>query len=79
MCSVSQAEAIMIAGEGKRGIANSTYYVGVDLGVALGAIIAGIAFDNLGPKYFYPLLMLCPIMCILVYFIFRKKLQSEKQ
>ena len=44
MCSASQSAAILLAGSDKRGIANSTYYVGLDLGAALGAIIGGVLY-----------------------------------
>lgn len=36
MCSVCQSTAILLVGEEKRGLANSTYYIGFDLGMALG-------------------------------------------
>ena len=39
MSSVCQSTAILLAGEGKRGLANSTYYVGLDLGMTLGPVI----------------------------------------
>ena len=44
-CSVCQSRAISLAGEGKKGAANATYYVGLDLGMVLGPVIAGIMFD----------------------------------
>lgn len=71
-CSVSQATAILIAGEGKRGLANSTYYVGLDLGLALGPIIGGMLYERVDLAFFYPTFLFCPILCILVYLCFRK-------
>ena len=53
MCSVCQTNAILLAGEGKRGLANSTYYVGLDLGMALGPIIGGLLYGNVNINYFY--------------------------
>lgn len=76
MCSVSQSSAILLAGPGKRGIANSTYYVGLDLGASLGAIIGGVLYGSVDINLFYPILMVCPALCIVVYFIFRKGLRS---
>lgn len=58
MCSVSQSTAILLAGEGRRGLANSTYYVGLDLGMALGPIAGGLLYGNVSLQFFYPLLML---------------------
>lgn len=76
MCSVSQASAILLAGPGKRGLANSTYYVGLDLGAALGAIIGGILYGAVDIRWFYPILMLCAVFCVGVYFAFQKELKS---
>lgn len=76
MCSVSQASAILLAGPGKRGLANSTYYVGLDLGAALGAIIGGVLYGAVDIRWFYPILMLCAVFCVGVYFAFQKELKS---
>lgn len=76
MCSVSQTSAILLAGSGKRGIANSTYYVGLDLGASLGAIIGGVLFDSVDIDLFYPSLLICPVLCIIVYFVFKNKLKT---
>ena len=41
MCSVCQSTAILLAGKGRRGLANSTYYIGLDLGMTLGPVLGG--------------------------------------
>ena len=76
MCSVSQAGAILLAGPGRRGIANSTYYVGIDLGAALGAIIGGILYGSVDINLFYVVLLLCPVLCFVTYLVFRKELRA---
>ena len=76
MCSVSQAGAILLAGPGRRGIANSTYYVGIDLGAALGAIIGGILYGSVDINLFYVVLLLCPVLCFVAYLVFRKELRA---
>ena len=58
MCSICQSTAILLAGEGRRGIANSTYYVGIDLGMMLGPVIGGLLYGHLPPALFYPVLLL---------------------
>ena len=58
ICSVAQSTAILMAGKGKRGLANSTYYVGLDIGMALGPVLGGILYGNLDIQYFYPVLLL---------------------
>lgn len=69
MCSVCQTNAILLAGEGKRGLANSTYYVGLDLGMALGPIIGGLLYGNLNIDYFYLLLAVTVPIGIIVYMV----------
>ena len=76
MCSVSQAGAILLAGPGRRGIANSTYYIGIDLGAALGAIIGGILYGSVDINLFYVVLLLCPVLCFVTYLVFRKELRA---
>lgn len=58
ICSVAQSTAILMAGKGKRGLANSTYYVGLDIGMALGPVLGGILYGDLDIQYFYPVLLL---------------------
>lgn len=74
MCSVCQSKAILLAGEGKRGLANSTYYVGLDLGMALGPIIGGILYGSFPIGYFYPILAVTVPLIILVYLLNRHRL-----
>lgn len=76
MCSVSQASAILLAGSGKRGIANSTYYVGLDFGAFSGAIIGGVLYDSVNIHLFYPLLLICPVLCVVVYLVYKKGLET---
>lgn len=67
MCSVAQSTAILFAEEGKSGLANSTYYVGLDIGMALGPIFGGVLYGNLDVRMFYPVLSVCSFLCIGVY------------
>ncbi len=74
MCSVCQSKAILLAGEGKRGLANSTYYVGLDLGMALGPVIGGVLYGYFPIEYFYPILAVTVPLIILVYWLNRRRL-----
>lgn len=58
ICSVAQSTAILMAGSGRRGLANSTYYVGLDIGMALGPVLGGVLYGNLDIQYFYPVFLL---------------------
>ncbi len=63
MCSVCQSNAILVAGKGRRGLANSTYYMGLDLGMTLGPVIGGMLMGNISVKWFYPdLLVTIPLL-----------------
>ena len=57
MSSVCQSTAILLAGKEKRGLANSTYYIGLDLGMTLGPVIGGMLYGGLDIEWFYPVLM----------------------
>lgn len=79
MSSVCQSTAILLAGKGKRGLANSTYYIGLDLGMTLGPFIGGILYGGLDIKWFYPVLMMTMPLAGAVYCFNRKKLKGEKR
>lgn len=65
-CSVSQSTSILLAQKGKEGLANSTYYLGLDLGMALGPILGGQLYEHLGMVWFYPLMMSTIPLCFAV-------------
>ncbi|WP_225432913.1 MULTISPECIES: MFS transporter [Bifidobacterium] len=67
MSSVTQAQAVIIAGKARSGIANSTYYAGIDLGMSLGPIIGGLLYGNVPIEWFYPLFMLAMPLAWILY------------
>lgn len=73
MCSVCQSNAILVAGKSRRGLANSTYYMGLDLGMTLGPMIGGILMGNIDIKWFYPDFLLTIPLCFVTYLIMRAK------
>ncbi len=78
MCSVCQSTAILLAGPEKRGIANSTYYVGLDLGMALGPFIGGVLIKHLEIHLFYPVLLVTVPLAAAVYFLSGNIFVSKK-
>lgn len=78
MSSVCQSTAILLAGKEKRGLANSTYYIGLDLGMTLGPFIGGILYGGLDIKWFYPVLMVTMPLAGVMYWISRKRLKKER-
>lgn len=69
MSSVSQSDAVRLAGAGHGGRGNGTYYIGLDLGMALGPIIGGWLYANLNIAWFYPALMITMPLAIGSYFV----------
>ena len=67
MSSVCQSTAILLAGKEKRGLANSTYYIGLDLGMTLGPMIGGALYGGLDIRWFYPALMVTMPLAAVVY------------
>ena len=76
MYSVLQSTAMLLAPISEQGLASSTFYLGLDFGMAFGPIIMGFINDLLPVKYFYLVqLILIPFM-ILVYFHYRVRLNG---
>ena len=73
MCSVCQSTAILLAGPERRGLANSTYYVGLDLGMTLGPVIGGFLFGHVDLRLFYPALLITVPLTLLLYLLTRKR------
>lgn len=76
MYSVLQSTAMLLAPISEQGLASSTFYLGLDIGMAFGPIIMGFVNDLLPAKYFYLVqLILIPFM-ILIYLHYRTRLNS---
>jgi MFS family permease len=74
MYSVCQATALLVAPLNEQGLANSTFYIGMDTGMVLGPFIGGILYGSVPYQWFYPLLMLTLPLVGLVYLGFRHEL-----
>ncbi len=72
MSSATQAQAVVIAGRERSGLANGTYYMGIDLGMALGPVLAGVLYGHLPIAWFYPLFMLALPVSWLIYLSFHR-------
>lgn len=69
MVSVCQAAAVRACGPEHRGLANGTYFIGFDLGLTLGPLIAGIIIEAFGMSVLYPAMMACVPFAIAIWFI----------
>lgn len=58
MCSVCQSTAVRRVGPKRVGLANSTYYMGFDVGMTLGPVVGGALFGSVDLAWFFPALML---------------------
>lgn len=77
MSSVCQSTAMLLAGKEKRGLANSTYYIGLDLGMTLGPMIGGALYGGLDIRWFYPALMATMPIAGVVYLAAGKGLRKK--
>ena len=78
MYSVCQTKAILLAGKERRGLANSTFYIGLDLGMALGPIIGGVLYGHINIAYFYPILAVTAPLGLLVYRLSCHKMKGNE-
>ena len=79
MSSVTQAQAVVIAGRERSGIANSTYYMGLDLGMALGPMLAGIFYGRMPISWLYPAFMLTMPLAWIIYLTFARTIDGGHQ
>ncbi|MBM6755726.1 MFS transporter [Collinsella tanakaei] len=67
MCSVCQSTAVRLVGPEHAGMANSTYYMGLDIGMAVGPMIGGVLFGSVDLNLFYPILAITVPAALAVY------------
>ena len=74
MFSICQAKALTLVPESDHGLANSTFYIGVDLGMSLGPMLAGVITTVLPWAWFYPVMMVTLPLIVVVYAFCRRGL-----
>lgn len=74
--SVNQSTALMLAPIEEQGLASSTFYLGLDIGMAAGPMIGGVTAQNLAPNYLYPVLLVIVPIILIIYFVYSKKLNG---
>ena len=62
-----QTMMITNAPEHRRGMANSTYFISYDIGVAVGAPMWGFLADTIGTRYIYPLAAMLPMISMIIF------------
>ena len=76
MYSVCQATALLVAPISEQGLANSTFYIGMDSGMVLGPLIGGILFDFVPYSWFYPVLMITLPLAAIVFLRYHRALEQ---
>ena len=71
--------AVRSVGPERRGDANGTFYVGGDIGLALGAYGAGAIFDAAGSMAMYLFMASMAVLCILFYIVYQFHIRLKKQ
>ena len=74
--SVLQSTALLLAPIEEQGLASATFYLGLDIAMAFGPMISGVIDSVLPIEWFYPVeLVLIPVILV-VYFVWRKRLND---
>lgn len=77
--SINQTTALLLSPLDQQGLASSTVYLGLDLGVASAPILGGIIASTIPHFYFYPIMLIMVPFVLVIYFIYRKKLNGAIQ
>lgn len=74
--SVNQSTAMMLAPQSEQGLASSTFYIGLDIGMATAPMIGGVLVTCVPHALFFPaMLVLLPLACV-VYGHYRTRLNN---
>ena len=74
--SVCQSTAMMVAPKSERGLASATFFLGLDIGMSFGPIIAGFIDTLLPIKYFYVVWLIIVPLLLIIYWFNRRTLNG---
>jgi len=74
MFSICQAKALSLVPKSDRGLANSTFYIGIDLGMSGGPMLAGLITAILPWSLLYPVMGLTLPLIVIIFWINRRSL-----
>lgn len=77
--SINHTTALLLSPLYQQGLASSTVYLGLDLGMASAPILGGIIASTIPHFYFYPIMLIMVPFVLVIYFIYRKKLNGAIQ
>lgn len=76
MFSICQSTSLMLAPMAEQGLANSTFYLGLDIGMSLGPILGGLIDNYLPLTWFYPVMLILLPIILIIYLFNRRRLNS---
>ena len=74
--SVLQLTALLLAPIEEQGLASATFYLGLDIAMAFGPMISGVIDSALPIEWFYPVELILIPLILVVYFVWRKRLNG---
>lgn len=74
--SVSQSTSLLLAPMFEQGLANSTFYLGLDIGMATGPMLGGIMTEYLPLNLYYPIMLILLPVAITLYLKHKEKLNQ---
>lgn len=74
--SVLQSTALLLSPADEQGLGSSTFYLGLDISMAFGPMLAGVVVKALPIQYLYLVQLVVVPLALLVYLIWHKRLNS---
>ena len=74
--SVLQSTALLLSPADEQGLGSSTFYLGLDISMAFGPMLAGVVVKALPIQYLYLVQLVVVPLALLAYFIWHKRLNS---
>ena len=69
---ICQSAGVRSVSPKEQGVANCTYYIGLDLGLAIGPMLAGMLYGAFGEQGIFLILAMVPTLSIAVLVVFRR-------
>lgn len=74
--SVLQSTALLLAPLNEQGLASSTFYLGLDIGMSLGPILGGIIDSLLPIRWYYIVMLVLVPLILIIYFAYHQRLNN---
>lgn len=74
--SVLQSTALLLAPLNEQGLASSTFYLGLDIGMSMGPILGGILDSALPIRWYYPVMLVLVPLILIIYAVYHRRLDD---